>query len=351
MKIFAIICGILLLCAGLLFGIASWLLHVPPVEVAGGNPQMSLKNWLDDRHNGTASQFNGAALIIDDGRVLIRKTWGKDGNNRSLSPSSQFRLASVSKSFTAAAILRLADTGRIDLDRPVGDQFEDCPVAATPAQLLRHRSGLPDNYMEVADPEQTLTIATAVKGICGSGDKANNPGEFSYNNTGYVLLAGLVEKVSGTSFESFMAKEIFVPLGLSNTRVWNLVSKDQFPERAVSFNRNGPLNPTYLDGVAGDGAVFSTLDDLRNWAQFWQDDRLISQKLKDRATGRKLEDGYHFGLVREGNRVWHNGSWLGAATYFGFEDGAKDENLVILLDNGSSMVIDDMQAKIWTALQ
>lgn len=351
MKIFAIICGILLLLVGLLFGIAYWLLHVPPVEVAGGNLQMSLKNWLDDRHNSRASQFNGAALIIDDGQVLIRQTWGKDGNNRPLSPSSQFRLASVSKPFTAAAILRLADSGRIDLDRPVGDQFADCPIAATPAQLLRHRSGLPDNYMELANPKQILTIATAVEDICRSGGNADIPGEFSYNNSGYILLAGLVEKVSGSSFESFMAKEIFGPLGLSNTRVWNLVSKDEFPQRAVSFNRNGPLIPTYLDGVAGDGAVFSTLDDLRNWAKFWQDDRLINQELKDRATGRNLGDGYHFGLARDGNRVWHNGAWLGAATYFGFEDGTSEENLVILLDNGSSMVIDDMQAEIWAALK
>ena len=91
-------------------------------------------------------------------------------------------------------------------------------------------------------------------------------------------------------------------------------------------------------------------DDLANWALFWRDDRLISRELKDRATGGEARDGYHFGLIRDGDTVWHNGRWLGARTYLGFKDTDADGDVVILLDNGSSLFIDDMASVIWQAL-
>lgn len=330
---------------------ALWFIRVPSIDASSGNKSEAIQAWFEERHNGRVAQFNGAALVVDDGSILVRDAWGQDGDNRPHSTSSQFRLASVSKSFTAAAILRLADLGQVDLDQPLSEQMEGCSVRATPAQLLQHQSGLPDSYMQEASPDQTLTISTAVIGICKSAREAEQPGDFSYNNSGYVLLAGLVEQKTDMSFETYLRNEILVPLGLSDTRVWNLVSEDQFDEIATGFNDDGKLVPTYLDGVAGDGGVVSTVDDLRNWARFWLDDRLISRELKDRAIGRGIGDGYHFGFNRDGRRISHHGSWLGARTYFGFEDDEGKESVVVLLDNSSSIFIDDIQNALWQAIE
>ncbi|RGP41124.1 Serine-type D-Ala-D-Ala carboxypeptidase [Altererythrobacter insulae] len=353
MRIFAWIAGVTVLAGGALFALSLYLIQVPDIVADDNDLAGSIESWLDERHSQTPSQFNGAALVIRDGEVLVRKAWGNDGNGRPLSVDSQFRLASVSKSFTAAAILKLAQEHTLDLDAPVSDQIDTCPVTATPAQLLQHRSGVPDNYFQVADPETLTTISSVLDLVCSNAaDHAGSPQPFSYNNTAYVFLAGLVEHKSGMSFEQYLGQEILAPLGLEDTRVWNLVSEDSFENRATSFGRSGLLEPSNLDGVAGDGGVFSTLDDLANWAKFWSDDRLLSRDLKDRATGKAAQDsdGYHFGLIREGDLVEHSGSWLGARTYLGFRGEGEEQDVVILLENGSSIFIDDLREQIWTAL-
>lgn len=330
---------------GVVFGAALWMIRVP--AIAAETDGTALKAWFDERHAEPVRQFNGSALVVAGGNVLVRDAWGQDGEGRALTPQSRYRLASVSKSFTAAAILRLVDSGKLDLDQPVSTQVDDCAVEATPAQLLRHVSGLPDRYMNEAPEGETFTIPKAYSMICATGPEASDVGEFRYNNAAYVLLAALVEKVDGRTFEAFMRAEVLTPLGMDDTRVWNLVSEDDFTDRAISFDDDGALSPTYLDGIAGDGGVFSTVDDLRNWARFWQDDRLISTALKDRATGRGQGDGYYFGLTRRGERISHNGSWLGARTHFGFVDGGDAESVVVLLDNGSSIFIDDIAQQVW----
>ncbi|AWW75266.1 hypothetical protein CD351_12585 [Erythrobacter sp. KY5] len=351
MRTLAYVLGAIVVLAIGLFVWALWMIKVPAVAVSSSDFGPELEAWFDARHGGRISQFNGAALVIHDGKVVVRKAWGLDGDGRALTADSQFRLASVSKSFTAAAILKLAHDGLLDLDKPVGDQIEDCPVKATPAQFLRHVSGVPDDYFERANPDEITTIGWVFDHVCSGSQSYEAPTEYQYNNTGYVFLAGLVKRVSGQSFESYLRQEVLAPLGMDKTRVWNLVSADDFANRATSFNDDGKMEPTNLDGVAGDGAVFSTLDDLANWVRFWRDDRLISRALKDRATGRGIGDGYHFGLNRNGDLISHNGAWLGARTYLGFKDDGADGDVVILLDNSSSIFVDDMASEIWTALE
>ncbi|MEM6858222.1 MAG: serine hydrolase domain-containing protein [Pseudomonadota bacterium] len=349
MRIVAYIIGGFVALVALFFAWALWFIQVPPVDTSGPNLAASLKGWMDARHSHAVPQFNGAALAIRDGETVLRGAWGEDGEGRALTPDSQFRLASVSKSFTAAAILKLAQDGLIELDQPVSEQIEDCPVQASPAQLLQHISGIEDNYFDKADPDQVTTVSAVFDGVCETAKGAVAPSDFSYNNTAYVFLAGLVERKSGKTFEAYLAQEILAPLGMDRTRVWNLVSGDDFATRAITFDASGALAPSNLDGVAGDGAVFSTVDDLANWARFWRDDRLLAKSLKDRATGRGAGDGYFFGLGRSGERVSHNGAWLGARTYFGFRDSGE-ESVVILLDNGSSESVDDIADEIWKAL-
>ncbi|MEM1053528.1 MAG: serine hydrolase domain-containing protein [Pseudomonadota bacterium] len=351
MRIAAYIFGGLAVLVALLFGWSVWFTRVPPIDTSNPDLAKSLETWFEERHSHAVSQFNGAALVIHDGQTVLRGAWGKDGEGRELTPDSQFRLASVSKSFTAAAILKLAQDGLIDLDLPVGEQIDQCPMQATPAQLMRHLSGIDDNYFANADPAVITTVSSVFDGVCDTVEGVQAPAEYSYNNTAYVFLAGLVERKSGMSFEAYLAQELLEPLGLSSTRVWNLVSEDEFTDRAITFDASGALSPTNLDGVAGDGAVFSTVDDLANWARFWRDDRLINKELKDRATGRAIGDDYHFGLGREGDTVSHTGGWLGARTYLGFKDVGDDGDVVILLDNGSSEYGEELVSQIWQALE
>lgn len=344
-----IVSGFMFVAVGV-FALSFWMTHVPPVAASDGDLGVALNDWFDERHSQTMPQFNGAALVINNGETLVRGAWGHDGDGRELTPNSQFRLASVSKSFTSAAILKLASEGRLDLDSAVSRQIENCAVSASPAQLMSHTSNVADDYFDKADPDEITTISWVFDHVCTTTEKAEVPKPYSYNNTAYVFLAGLVERVSGQTFEAYLSEQVLAPLGMNRTRVWNLVSEDNFSSRATSFDENGKASPSNLDGVAGDGAVFSTLDDLANWAQFWRDNRLLPKELKDRATGRDAADGYHFGLVREGDQVSHNGGWLGARTFFGFKDSDIDADVVILLENGSSIYLDDLEAEIWKAI-
>ena len=115
MRIIAYVSGALVIVAIAVFALALWLIQVPPVSANSDSVEQDLNAWFDERHQQSFQHFNGAALVIRDGNVIVRKAWGKDGEGRLLTPESQFRLASVSKSFTAAAILKLADDGLICL--------------------------------------------------------------------------------------------------------------------------------------------------------------------------------------------------------------------------------------------
>ena len=208
-------------------------------------------------------------------------------------------MASVTKQFTAAGILRLVEQGQIELDQPVGDHLQDFPFAGvTVRHLLNQTSGIPDVYMSLAKQHRkefgdSLRITDVVDLIRRHPPRAKLPGdEYRYSNTNYVLLAGVIESVSGMSYEDFMREELFEPLGMKHTRVWNRVSAIQeFPERAEDFEAIGsirvPLPLTWIDGVAGDGAVFCSLQDFLIWDKFWTGNPLVSDRVLAEAQRRQ----------------------------------------------------------------
>lgn len=217
-------------------------------------------------------EFNGVAMIARNGKPQYEGLFGvEDASGKdTLTTHSMFRLASVSKAFTAAGILRLCAMGKLELDTPVASYFPCFHFPEVTARhLLNHNSGVPDIYMDVAeeDPEKwgsELSIQEVVQIMCETKHEViQSPlEEHSYNNTGYVLLAGLIEEVSGMSFEDFLRTELFEPLGMEETRVWNLLSaEDDFPNKVTGFRWSKvqgrrQVMPSYIDGVAGDGAVF-----------------------------------------------------------------------------------------------
>lgn len=176
-------------------------------------------------------------------------------------------------------------------------------MGITVRHLLNQTSGIPDVYLSLAEQHRkelgdSLRITDVVDLIRRHPPAAKSPGDkYLYSNTNYVLLAGVIESVSGMSYEDFMREELFEPLGMKHTRVWNRVSaKQEFPERAEDFQafagirRPRPL--TWIDSVAGDGAVFCSLQDFLIWDEFWNGNPLVSDRVLGEAFVRpKLNDG------------------------------------------------------------
>jgi CubicO group peptidase (beta-lactamase class C family) len=281
-----------------------------------------------------------------------------------LNEHSAFQLASVSKQFTAAGILRLAEMGLLNLDDPVAKHLDGfISDEVTIRHLLNQTSGIPDVYMDLAEQHrkelgEVLTISDVIKLVKQYGKSESRPGDaMEYSNTNYVLLAGIVESASGMSFEQFMHKELFKPLGMNDTRVWNLLSANRSPNQASDFDQvdedRTPVETPWIDGVAGDGAVFCSLHDFVIWDHFWDGNSLISNELLRQAFNPpKLNDGtksdYGFGWIIGRKRYWHNGAWLGANTYIGRYP--KSKCCLVVLDNSSNIRLDAVASHLEKAL-
>lgn len=344
-------------------------LTIPPLATEEQKLDL-VDNYLRKLHE--EGKFNGAVLLARHHKPLLMKTYGYTDATKAekLTINSSFRLASLSKQFTAAGVLRAEKLGLLDIDLAVSDYLEDFPYpTVTIRRLLNQTSGVPDNYMRLAQRNQgsldgPLTISDVVRLVSEEKEPlAHAPGKvFTYSNTNYVLLAGIIEAVSGKSYEEFMRDELFVPLEMKHTRVWNLVSSDKtFPGKTEGFASSElkptALKPGFLDGVAGDSAVFSSISDFLIWDQFWSGNDLIDKERLQLAfqpvnlPNQKMSD-YGFGWVVEKKGFhWHNGAWLGARTYIG--RNAEKGTALVLLDNSENLRMDNIArevGKVWRGL-
>ncbi len=312
--------------------------------------------WLQKLNKD--NKFNGGILLIENDSVILKKAYGFTDHTESqrLTPNSSFRLASVSKQFTATGIMILKEKGLLNFDDPITRFFPELSYQdVTVRMLLNHTSGIPDVYMRFPSqfPDEVGSILTnekVVKLLAKENPPMKNKpnSTYEYSNTGYVLLSAIIEKVSEQSFEAFMKAELFDPLRMQNTRVWNLLSADKmFDNKTSSFtNFRGikeHLKPGLLDGVSGDGSVFSSLNDFVIWNQFWYENDIISPETMNEAFKEvTLTSGstsnYGFGWTVTPNAVWHNGSWLGARTMI--IRNYKLKNCLVILDNSSSLHVD-----------
>ena len=307
--------------------------------------------WLSRLHK--KNKFNGAILYVKDGQEVFSNAYGYADHTKAteLTVNSSFRLASVSKQFTAAGIMLLVEKGAIAYDDLVSSYIEGFPYKdVTIRNLLNQVSGIPDMYMDLAKAKKSeiplLTNEIALDLIIKEKREATSkPNEkYEYSNTNYIILARLVEIISGQSFEDYMQKELFQPLGMQNTRVWNLASKEPSFDNKTSDFRNllgtsSEIQPSFIDGVAGDGALFSSVKDFIIWDKFWYENKLIGEDhLKEAFTKPVLNNGqtsnYGFGWVITENGMWHNGAWLGANTMIIRNTERKD--CLVILDNSSN---------------
>ncbi|HEY9255223.1 MAG TPA: serine hydrolase domain-containing protein [Stenotrophomonas sp.] len=272
-------------------------------------------------------QPGAAVLVLRDGEPVFRRGYGlavvEDGT--AVTPQTNFRLASISKQFTAAAILLLAQDGKLSLDDKIKRWLPTLPAAAdaiTIRQLLSHTGGLIDYEDLMPASQQTQLHDIDVLHLL---EKSNRtyfvPGKgYRYSNGGYALLALIVGKASGQDFATFLRQRIFLPLGMRNTYA-HQDGIDEVPERAYGYSRvdsrwqRTDQSPT--SAVLGDGGIYSSLEDLAHWDAALYDERLLNaESLRQAfspatATPEPDVPFYGFGWRINGETLWHSGESLG----------------------------------------
>lgn len=274
-----------------------------------------------------AGNVPGASvLVMHDGRPVVRRGFGRADleAGAAATPSTNYRLASVSKQFTAAAILLLAEDGRLDLDDPVRAWLPSLPAAAGPVtirHLLTHTSGLVD-YEDVIPGSMTWQLRDAdVLKLLESQDRTYfAPGSgYRYSNSGYALLALIVERASGRDYPGFLRERIFLPLGMANTLAY-VREGPPVPHRAWGYSLvDGQWQRTdqsQTSAVLGDGGIYSSIDDLARWDAALYDDRLLSDASRALAfaPATPTDDPaveYGYGWRISGETLWHSGETMG----------------------------------------
>ncbi len=273
-------------------------------------------------------QVPGASvLVLKNGEPAFRRSYGLAvvEDRTPVTPASNFRLASVSKQFTAAAILLLAEDGTLSIDDPVKRWLPSLPAVAdkvTLRHLLSHGSGLLD-YEDLMDPADTRQVHDI--DVLRLLEKENRgyfaPGtRYRYSNSGYALLALVVGKASDTDFASFLRQRIFVPLGMQNTYA-HQDGVDDVPNRAYGYSKiDGKWQRTdqsTTSAVLGDGGIYSSIDDLARWDAALYDERLLRRASLQQAfspandTTEPDVPHYGFGWRINGDALWHSGESLG----------------------------------------
>ncbi|MBN9464346.1 serine hydrolase domain-containing protein [Brevundimonas sp.] len=332
----------------------------PPVQVVQDLPLLAAR--LD--REAAAGRFMGAVLVAKGDKVLFRQVYGKADyeQNRPLTLKSRFRLASISKQFTAAAILHLQDEGRLSVDDPVCKWIQPCPPAWAPIRihhLLSHTSGIPDLMARPGWGMRRTTPATLAELTEDSkrfGLQFAPGTKVSYDNAAFNLAAAIVEKASGQPFQAYMQQTFFTPLGMTNSGL----DLDGADHGAVMGYANYPAGLAAQPNantsiVAGAGAVYSTLDDLLVWQRALHHGGLLKpgtygQMLADHAPAdtkpnerghRRRDWGYGVFVNRLGEQVepafddrqiYHTGSWGGFRNLMLYQPDA-DVTVIVLSNN------------------
>lgn len=265
----------------------------------------SLASFMKEAVDGEG--FSGSVIITRAGEPLLRSGYGLANLELSApnEPGTKFRLGSVTKQFTAMAVLILAERGALGLDDPISSRLDDAPETWKPItvrHLLNHTSGIP-NFTDFPDYAPNMRRPqTHAEMVARFRDKPLDfePGsKFSYSNSGYYLLGLVIEKAAGKSYEDFLREAIFQPLGLNDTGYDH--SESILPSRAAGYERageGGVKNASFLDMSQpfSAGALYSTVDDLSKWDRALAAGKLISSESYEQMF-RPAHDGYAFGWM------------------------------------------------------
>ena len=294
-------------------------------------------------------QFMGAVLVARGNDVLLDKGYGFANLEWNIpdSPKTKFRLGSITKQFTAAAILLLEEHGKLKVDDPVKKYMPDAPAAwdkITIFNLLTHTSGIP-NFTSFSDyPKLEPFSTTPEELVARFRDKPLDfqPGErWSYSNSGYVLLGYLIEKISGESYAHFLQDNIFTPLGMVDSGYDSNSTVIQNRASGYTPNNEGIVNAGYIDMTIplSAGGLYSTTEDLLRWEQGLFGGKLLSPASLKKMTA-PFKNDYGLGLgISSANgheEIAHGGGIEGFNTMLAYYPDDKLTVVVLANVNGAA---------------
>jgi CubicO group peptidase (beta-lactamase class C family) len=329
----------------------------PPVEVVESLPDLKaqLDRW------GGSGQFTGGVLVAKGDQVLYRQVhgWADRSLMKPLDLNSRFRLASVSKQFTAAAILRLQDEGKLSVWDPVCKYIQPCPPAWAPIRLhhlLSHTSGIPDLMARPGWGLRRVTPATPEELTADSmryGLQFPPGTKVRYDNAGFNLLGAVVEKITGVGLHDYLQEAFFKPLGMTDTG-YDDGQSDVVMGYANLAGGPTPQPDANVSIIYGAGALYSTLDDLLIWQRALHRGHVLSpnsyrQMIADhapedtpneRGKPRRL---WGYGIYEKelgrqvspdftDNQIFHTGSWSGFRNLVTYQPDS-DVTVIVLSNN------------------
>lgn len=322
----------------------------------------SLMKRINKRHD-----FHGSLLVAHKGKIIYDNHIGYADfrKKESISDSSIFQLASVSKQFTAAAIMILNEQGRINLTDSVTVYFPEFPYQdVTITHLLNHTAGLP-KYFWVAEHKWEKEKAPTNEEMMTLMAETNverffRPGRnFDYSNTAYFVLASIVEKVSKKPFAEFMQSEIFEPLDMNDSFVYSFENDEMKEGQLVGYRlyrgwRHIPIGGTVNDAITGDKNVYSTSKDLYKWIVGLNNGKLLSKESLNlmysngkTVYNREVPYGFGFRLGTSKDKdpiIYHHGKWNGFST--SLTQYPEDDLVVIVLEHTSYNAMTNLNRKI-----
>ena len=295
-----------------------------------------------------AKGVGGAVLLARDGKILVSKGYGLANAELNVpnGANTKFRIGSLTKQFTSAAVMILQERGKLSVKDAACKYLENCPDAwkeVTIHQLLTHTSGIP-SFTATADWKTkrvlNLTPAETLALVKDAPLKFKSGEDYEYSNTGYFLLGLIVEKVSGQTYEAFLKENIFAPLKMNDT---GYDSGQILANRASGYSRKGEMivNAAYADRNIpfAAGGLYSTIEDLYKWQASFDSEQLLKKASVDAIfTPDKKNYGYGWGIGSWKNHklVTHSGAIEGFQSHiFRFPD---DRAAVIVLLNSDSVL-------------
>ena len=293
-------------------------------------------------------------IIIKDGKIKKCQSFGYANLEKEIKATcnTNYRLASVTKQFTAMAIMKLISQGKLTYNTKLTEVLQDFPAYGkeiTIRQLLNHRSGLIEYFkLYPKDSEQQIIDKDVLELLKKQDSTIFKPNKkFEYSNSGYALLAQIVEKTSGTSFKKFMDKEIFNPLKMKGSTVY--VKDLKIKNRAYGYKFNDSIyelkDQHGWSAVQGDGGIYSSVKDYYKWDQALYSNSIITQEeLKPAFTnwdenGINNKEGYGFGwgIMTKNNTKYlvHSGGSIGFKNFV-LRIPSKNISVAILTNNDDS---------------
>lgn len=307
-----------------------------------------IDQWFKNLYSAT--RFNGNVLVAKDGKVIYENSYGYANFARkdTMTLSHRFQIASLSKTFTSMAILILKERGLLSLDDDVKKYIKGFPYdSITIRELLSHRSGLPNyNYFcdQYTDKETVIFNNDVIRLMIDSVPGAYYPPNtrFDYCNTNYVLLASIIENITGKNFVDFMRDEIFDKAGMHSTHIFIKGKQDRIYKAATGYLFKWEVAlPIYQDGVYGDKGIYTTLADLWRWNLALEQNKLVSQETLQEAFiaqshEKKGNSNYGLGwrlhtMADSSELIYHTGWWRGFNSLF--VKDIKNSAVYIILSN------------------